>query len=78
MAWLAVSASRRSQLECVSRTAIEEVRARRFWVITGGLGGLGLRAAVLVAQSGASSVFLASRSGVCDSTCCRVACLDRA
>ena len=35
------------------------------YVITGGLGGLGLRAAVLVAQSGASSVFLSSRSGVC-------------
>ena len=41
----------------------ETALARGAYAITGGLGGLGLRAAALLVERGASQVVLASRSG---------------
>ena len=48
---------------CKALSERSRALVRGIYAITGGLGGLGLRAAVLLAESGASAVLLASRSG---------------
>merc|ERR1712185_491770 len=48
---------------CLTSPATRNALARGEFMITGGLGGLGLRAAKMVAESGAVGVVLSSRSG---------------
>ena len=60
---LACGAGMGARLRACARTAHRPGLTHGTYAITGGLGGLGLRAAVLLVESGASQVLLGSRSG---------------
>ena len=67
MAWCASKGCYIATIRPCNSTRVESSLARIHYVLTGGLGGLGLRAASLLMKQGAPSVVLASRSRVyCD------------